>query len=192
MREPVDPWRQWRHRDRQTGRVIAMSDPETRLDRLNLRIRNNPVVASLIILGSIVIALSTFTNAAKNLLDLVMTETRPNINGEWKAEITYDWINAKYSETFTFNGDGEEVHGTVSFLGAKRGILEGKVSEGKLRFIAKTRESLGDWSNTKEVVHRYHGKISDDEIRFVMQSEGGFSEHVPIEFTAHRVPGTSR
>ena len=162
------------------------------MERFNQRIRNNPVIASLIILGSIVIALSTFTNAAKNLLELAKSETRPDINGEWKAEITYDWINAKHSETFTFNGDGEEVYGTVSFLGVKRGILEGKVSKGQLVFLAKTRESLGDWSSSKEVLHRYHGKISNDEIRFVMQSEGGFSEHLPIEFTAQRVAGASR
>lgn len=94
-----------------------MNEPKTRFDRFNLRIKNNPIVASLIILGTIVIALSTFTNAAKNLWDLVITEPRPDINGEWKAEVTYDWQNAKYSETFTFGGDGEEVYGTASFLG---------------------------------------------------------------------------
>jgi hypothetical protein len=35
-----------------------------------------------------------------------------------------------------------------------------------------------------EVVHRYKGRLVDDEIRFVMQTEGSSSTHVPIEFVA--------
>lgn len=166
-----------------------MNEPSTRFDRLNLRIKNNPIVASLIVLGTVVIALSTFTDAAKNLLSLVVNETRPDINGEWKSEVTYDWNNAKYTETFTFGGDGEEVHGTASFLGTKRSILEGKVRKDKLRFITKTREVNGaDWNNLKDDVHRYDGKVFRDEIKFIMQTEGGFSEHLLIEFTARKVP----
>ena len=168
-----------------------MDEPKTRFDRFNLRIKNNPIVASLIILGTIVIALSTFTNAAKNLWGLLITETRPDINGEWKAEVTYDWQNAKYSETFTFSGDGEEVYGAASFLGMKKGILEGKAKKDKLQFITKTQEVLGNRNNPKDVVHRYQGKVLRDEIKFVMQTEGGFSGHIPIEFTARRVPNTS-
>ena len=167
----------------------VMNAPKTRFDRINQRIKNNPILASLIILGTIVIALSTFTNAAQNLWDLVITETRPDINGEWKAEVVYDWPNAKYSETFTFSGDGEEVYGTASFLGSKRGILEGKAKKDKLQFMTKTQKVLGDdWNSPKVVVHRYRGKVLRDEIKFVMQTEGGFSEHIPIEFTARRVP----
>lgn len=168
-----------------------MSDPQTRFDRFNLRIKNNPIVASLIILGSVVIALSTFTNAARNLLDLAAREIRPNINGEWKAEVTYDWEKAKYSESFTFNGDGEKVYGAASFLGINRGILDGKVKKGELQFITKTGQILDDWDSPKEIVHRYHGTVSSDEIRFVMQTEGSSSEHMPIEFTARRVPNSS-
>ncbi len=166
-----------------------MNESKTRFDRFNLRIKNNPIVAPLIILGTIVIALSTFTNAAKDLWDLVITETRPDINGEWKAEVTYDWQNAKYSETFTFGGDGEEVYGTASFLGMERGILEGKAKKDKLQFITKTQTALGE--ETKDEVHRYQGKVLRDEINFIMQTEGGFSGHTPIEFTARKVPNTS-
>jgi hypothetical protein len=103
-----------------------MSEPKTLVDAFYSRIRNNPVAASLIILGAIVIGLSSFTDAAKNLLDLVITDTRPEINGEWKAEVTYDWTSRTFTETFTIQGDGDEVYGTASFLGVKRGIVEGK------------------------------------------------------------------
>ena len=166
-----------------------MNEPKTRFDRFNLWIKNNPIVASLIILGTIVIALSTFTNAVKNLWVLVPTETRPDINGEWKAEVTYDWENAKYSETFTFSGDGEEVYGAASYLGYKRGIHEGKAKKDKIEFITKTTVVLGD--SREEAVHRYQGNVLRDEIKFVMQTAGGFSDYLPIEFTAHRVPNTS-
>lgn len=163
-----------------------MNESRTRFDRLGLRIRNNPVVASLIVLGTIVIALATFTDAAKTLLGLVIKETRPDINGEWNAEVTYDG-STTHTETFMFDGDGNEVFGTGSFLGTERGILEGRVRKDKLQFITKTREVLGDWNNPKTVVHRYRGKILRDEIRFTMQTEGGFSEHTPIQFTARKV-----
>jgi len=70
-----------------------MSEPKTLVDLFYSRIRNNPIVASLIILGAIVAGLSTFTGAAKNLLDLIITDTRPNVNGTWQAEVTYGWSN---------------------------------------------------------------------------------------------------
>ena len=165
-----------------------MNELKTRFDRFNFRIKNNPIVASLIVLGTIVIALSTFTDAAKNLLGLVVKETRPDINGEWRAEVTYDWQDAKYAETFTFGGNGDDVHGTASFLGTKRGIIEGKVRKDKLRFNTKTQEVLGDENNPRDVVHRYQGKVFRDEIQFILQTEGGFSDNMPIEFTARKVP----
>ena len=76
----------------------------------------------------------------------------------------------------------------ASFLGKKRAILEGRVEKGRLRFITRTRERLGgDSQNPKDVVHRYRGKFLENEIKFVMQTEGGHSEHVPIEFTAKKL-----
>ncbi len=164
-----------------------MNEPKTRIDRLNQRVRNNPVVAALIILGTLIIALSTFTDAAKNLLDLIITDTRPDINGSWEAEVTYDWQNARYVETFSFRGDGDELYGTASFLGTKKGVLEGVVNKDKLQFITKTQEIL-ESEEPKVSVHRYQGKYSGDQIKFVMQTEGGYSEHVPVDFTANRMP----
>ena len=93
-------------------------------------------------------------------------------------------------EIFTFNGDGTEVHGTASFLGTKRGILEGELGKDKIQFITKTQEVLGSQAPSLSL-HRYRGKILRDEIKFVMQTEGGYSEHIPIEFTAKRVPNTA-
>jgi hypothetical protein len=38
-----------------------------------------------------------------------------------------------------------------------------------------------------ETVHRYRGRRVGDEIRFTMQTEGGASSHVPVDFVARRV-----
>jgi hypothetical protein len=148
-----------------------MNEPRTIVDRFYSRIKNNPTVAFLIILGTIVIGLSTFTDAAKNLLGLVIKDTRPNINGEWKAEVAYDWQNAKYTEIFIFNGDGDEVYGTASFLGTKRGILEGKIRKDKLQFITITQEILGS-EPARDTTHNYRGKIFGDEVNYLPAKAG--------------------
>ena len=73
-----------------------MVEPKTRVDRFTTWIKNNPIMAALVVLGTVVIALSTFTDAARNLLDLVITDARPDINGEWRewsADIRFDEVN---------------------------------------------------------------------------------------------------
>ncbi len=164
-----------------------MHQSRTRLDQLVSRIKANPLVAGMILVGTVVIALSSFTDAARHLWGLVVPDRRPAINGEWRAHVTYDWPNAHYTETFTFSGEKDAVRGTASFLGTKRGILEGKVAKGKLEFVTKTQEVLDDWKHPREAVNRYHGEILKDEIKFIMQTEGGYSEHVPVEFAAKRI-----
>src|SRR6187402_2719598 len=101
-----------------------MAETRSRLERISAKIKNNKIIALLIFLGTVVIAVSTFTNAARNLLDLFAVEYRPLVSGEWQALVTYDWPNATYPETFVFRDDGEAVSGSASFLGTRRGILE--------------------------------------------------------------------
>lgn len=109
--------------------------------------------------------------------------TRPDINGAWQAEVTYDWPGAHYVERFEFGGEAGEVHGSASFLGLGRGLLEGDARAGDLRFVTRTKELMsGD-----ETVHRYRARLVGSELHFVMQTEGGTSTHVPVEFVARRV-----
>jgi hypothetical protein len=166
-----------------------MNDSRTRLDKINARIRNNPVLSLLIVVSTLVIGLSSFTSATRNLLDIFKdTEQRPAVNGLWQAQVSYDWPNANYQESFNFAGSGRQLYGSASFTGSVNGILEGEIAGDTLRFITKTPESLGS-GPAQEAIHRYHGKIVGDEIKFVMQTEGGYSPHVPIEFTAKRNAG---
>jgi len=132
-------------------------------------------------------------DAAKNTSGLVKQDVRPDINGEWQADVTYDWPNARYVEKFDFRDEGDEVYGTASFLGRKRGILEGSISKDGLRFIIRTQEYLGaDSNNPRDAVHRYRGKLLGNQIKFILQTEGGYSEHIPIEFIAKKVPDTGQ
>jgi len=117
---------------------------------------------------------------------LAPAAARPPINGEWRADVTYDWPNARYDERFVFSGDGDELQGSASFLGVARGALEGRVDADGLRFVTRTSEMTGSGASAAEVVHRYRGRLAGDEIRFVMQTEGGSSTHVPVEFVARR------
>jgi len=113
--------------------------------------------------------------------------TRAPVNGEWQADVTYDWDNARFSERFRFSGEADELHGSASFLGVARGVLEGRLDAAGVGFVTRTSETSGSGDSGAAVVHRYRGRLAGDEIRFVMQTEGGSSAHVPIEFVARRV-----
>lgn len=103
------------------------------------------------------------------------------VAGAWQAQVRYDWPNADYAEHFTFSVDAGELRGSASFLGVPRGVLEGRVEADGVRFVTRTPEQPGG-----EAVHRYRGRLVGGELRFTMQTEGGASAHVPVEFVARR------
>jgi len=107
------------------------------------------------------------------------------VNGEWRAQVDYDWPGARHVERFVFAGEGDALHGSASFLGVARGVLEGAVDGAQLRFVTRTSE-IGGTAGDATVVHRYRAQLVGDELRFVMQTEGGSSAHVPVEFVARR------
>ncbi len=111
---------------------------------------------------------------------------RAAINGRWVAEVVYDWPNARYTEHFQFAGEAGELHGSASFLQQERGTLEGRVDPAGLSFVTRTREQLGGDDSGLAVSHRYRGRLVGDALHFVMQTEGGYSAHRPVEFVARR------
>ena len=76
--------------------------------------------------------------------------------------------------------------GSASFLGVRRGVLEGLADVTGLRFVTRTAETTGSADATRELVHRYRAQSVDGELRFVMQTEGGASPHGPVSFVARR------
>jgi len=167
-----------------------MKDSQSQFEKLKSKISNNPFLASLMIMGMIVIALSTFTDAAKNLLSLSGTATRPVINGEWVAEIDYPGREATYSEVFRFEGDSNDLYGAASYLEKNQVILEGTISGDQIDFETRTIEFPPDWNSNqrKMATHHYRGRFSGNEISFVMETYGGFSSNPPVTFIARRQP----
>ena len=113
--------------------------------------------------------------------------SRPLVNGEWQAEVNYDWPNARYTERFVFAGEGQALHGSASFLRVPRGVLDSRIDASGLQFVTRTSELSGAGGSSPVVVHRYRGRLAGDQIHFVLQIEGGSSTHVPVEFVARRV-----
>lgn len=111
---------------------------------------------------------------------------RAAVNGHWVAEVVYDWPNARYTEHFQFAGEATELHGSASFLRQERGIVDGRVEPYGLSFVTRTREQLGSDAAGLAATHRYRGRLVGDELHLVMQTEGGYSAHRPVEFVARR------
>ncbi len=112
---------------------------------------------------------------------------RPEINGAWEADVPYDWTTAPRKERFEFAGSAAEVHGSASFLGVPRGVLEGRADANGLRFVTRTAETTDSGGATRELVHRYQAQSVGGELRFVMQTEGGAAPHGPVSFVARRI-----
>ena len=161
-----------------------MSQIKSPLAKMLDRIKQNPIIASILTLLTVITALAAFTEASKHLWDMI-PDTRPNLNGILIAEVQYDWQSKPFQEKFVLNDMGDKIMGTASFLQVNRAMTEGKLQKNKLTFTTKTQEDMGSMG-VKEATHLYRGEIQKNQIAFVMQTEGGFSTHVPIEFIAKR------
>jgi hypothetical protein len=165
-----------------------MNNSQTQFEKFKSAIADNPVVAAVMVLGAIIIALSSFTDATKNLLSLFASDQRATINGVWQAQVSYPARDESYSEVFQFEGDNTQVQGTASYLEKEQVIVDGAVNDNSVTFTTKTVEYAPQWNNsqTKIATHLYHGKLVDDQIVFVLQTTGGYSANPPLRFTAHR------
>ena len=108
-----------------------------------------------------------------------------DISGLWSAQVKYDWGDT-YLESFSLNYDGTEVLGTASYLGRKRALFDGQLKGDRISFVTKSQEMIGSNNSSRDVKHHYTGKVAGDRIQFTLRSEGSFTEHVPVEFTATR------
>ena len=113
-------------------------------------------------------------------------DVRATLAGRWSATVKYDW-GAVHDEIFEFKHQGQTLLGTASYLGAPRAIEQVSVDGEWLRFTTRSLEILGSDSPQKEVVHRYTARVAPGTIFFTLESGGGYSNHPPVEFVAHRV-----
>lgn len=115
----------------------------------------------------------------------VAGEPAAAIAGNWQAEVAYPW-GATYNELFELKLASGAIVGSASFLGVRRGILEGKLERDHVSFVTRTEQMEG--AATREMKHVYRGKIADDGIHFVMQTEGAFAPQPQVEFLAKKTP----
>jgi len=166
---------------------------KTRFDKIFVKIKNNPVLAVIIALGVIVMALSSFTNAARNLLSIFSKEKESaNITGAWKTQALTNQFNTKQKWTFTFEFDAKDTTllGTVTLTPSGdnrsyiKGIQGGKLEGNNISFY--TRQTA--WLGTEKMVYKdlFYGTIANGEIEFVQNSDrqGGF---IPQKFVAKKV-----
>ncbi len=100
--------------------------------------------------------------------------------GSWTGEVTYSWGD-RYDEQFLFQPEGAKLFGTASFLGAKRGIEEGKIDGANLSFFIRFQEVSGD--STTQHKNYYWGKLEGNEIRLRIQDDRG---NPPIEWVLQK------
>ncbi len=106
------------------------------------------------------------------------------LSGRWTAPVKYDWGD-QYDETFRLQLEDGEVHGTATYLRVARTVEQGELRNGRLSFVTRSQEVLGDAS--REVTHRYRATLKSGELHFVLESSGGHSVHTPVEFVARRI-----
>ncbi len=103
--------------------------------------------------------------------------------GKWAGNVKYDW-GESYVETFEFEVAGSELSGAASYLRRPRGILDGKLEDGRVSFTTKSLTSLND--KTFEDTHHYRGTVEGNVINFTLITDSRAESHVPVRFTVHR------
>ena len=168
-----------------------MIQQHMQFDRIMARIKNNPVVAFVIVGGTIVIAIATFTEAARNLLSLVIKEKPPLIAGRWLTGVLTNPFDGEDTFRFSFNFEvqGNRVLGTgrqtstTGWYDIRDSILDGKIEGKVISFHIQKLMLLGD--HEVEYTDFYSGLVSEDGVEFVLHSDrrGGFP---PQQFVAKR------
>jgi hypothetical protein len=96
--------------------------------------------------------------------------------GTWSAEVTYGWGD-KFTEQFFFQPEDNKLFGTASFLGAKRGIDEGKIEGENIAFFIRFQENSG--GTTTDHKNYYWGRLDGEKIRMRLQDDRG---SLPLDF----------
>ncbi len=104
-----------------------------------------------------------------------------DISGNWRAVVQKREV--KYEIYFTFQVVGDKLLGTVVYPTGEGGILDGKITQGRISFITKHTPDFADEEATISV----EGRISGDEIQIFTQDKDGYSKGV-----AHRTAQIGR
>jgi hypothetical protein len=131
-----------------------------------------------------VISATTALVVALNQAGLFRARPSPppaaDVNGAWKAQVTYSWGVAR-AERFVFQADQGRLRGTVTFLGTPRGIEDGAVEGDRIVFTVRAEELLG--SERRPFQLSYTGTAVGGGLHFVLEDSRG---NPSVQFAAER------
>ena len=178
-----------------------MPQQKTRYDRLLDRIKNNPIAAMLLIVGTIIIAIAAVTDSVNKIsqyFDIGKSSTVPNIDGKWTTDIIqYDVLghDMDFKYILKLSQVGDDISGKLSKqyldLAITRddswAVLGGELKGNLISFYIKGQyyrshsDSIkGIWHERAEYRVKYNGNISGDKIDFYSQDDRGY---MPERFT---------
>ena len=96
--------------------------------------------------------------------------------GSWTGEITYG-SGERRREQFFFQPEADKLYGTVSFLGIKRGIEDGKIAGAQLSFVVRVDEVVDQVVREREL--RYEIKLEGKELHVTLFDDRG---NPPVQF----------
>ena len=175
-----------------------MKTQKTIVDRIITKIKNSPILASLIVFGIVVIAFANFTTAIDDLFkfffrhdsEQTATNTKENdnnistvnISGEWVSDIVADFADEDVNcqRLFNFNHDKDVLFGRMRELCSdgfdwEFEIKEGAVKNKYISFFIQRRTGTGsplEWNYYKQI---YRGTVSDNVIELKILDERGYS-----------------
>lgn len=169
-------------------------DKRTLVDRFFDRVKNNRIVATIIVIGVCLMALASFTDSMKKLYMALPTLSKIEMSGEWKS-IPIDLYGAG-PQTMVLQIKemvGNHLSGSLRFYDIQGrpvtpdlNILQGRRDGSKLTFsfdggIRRTRDS-GETYDVP-VAETMYGEVASDEINFVYERDGD----ITVSFSAHKV-----
>lgn len=176
----------------------------TLFDRIITNIKNTPILASLIVFGVIIIALSKFTTAIEDLgkffygneSEKIATKKNNtklslvNISGKWVTDSVPDVLNEDVicERLFNFSQDNDVLFGRMRQMCSDGFDWNFEIKDGKVRnksiyfFVQKRtgqskRDPQGNLNPVTEWKYHkvfYNGSVSDNVIDLKVQDERGY------------------
>jgi flagellar hook assembly protein FlgD len=164
-----------------------MDQQKTLFDKFLSRIKNNPVVAVLLVIGTIVITTATFTDATQKILVFFTKEEAQNVAGKWRTQVLinpYD-ESERSMLVLEFMQQGDTLSGTVTQMDVDgsnsfaRSIIDGKIKGNVVSFYTQGETTW--FEGTRLYKESYFGRLNKnkDEIAFKRLNDvpsGGVSE----------------
>lgn len=112
---------------------------------------------------------------------LLPSKAAEAINGYWSGQVTYSW-GEKFTEQFFLQPEGSKLFGTASFLGAKRGIEEGRIEGENIAFFIRFQENSGGIATDHK--NYYWGTLEGEKMRMRLQDDRG---NPPLDFVLSKI-----